>query len=237
MTYLHIFAELKKVLRDAYDINTDDGIKELAKLIHDFQEKGYDAAKIIKEYKNSLSLKLEIKENQDKINELYEQKNSLQKSSFILRVPGKHAQANHECVLGTGSNEVWDSRVKTDMEHHFGDCRGQKGAMSSQEAVSLFIMDIEENYHDKFLLEDKVKEKRKELFQTEQELNNNRMALQLAPFVGTTLQRLFQNGISENDIISINQIVTESASDKLQPDLQSEGNKDSTIRAEGSLMQ
>ena len=81
----------------------------------------------------------------------------------------------------------------------------RKDSMSSQEAVSLFIRDIEENYHDKFLLEDKVKEKRKELFQTEQELNKNRLALQSTPFVGTTLQRLFQNGISENDIISINQ--------------------------------
>ena len=58
MSYLHMFSELKKVLRDTYDINMDEGIKELAKLIHDFKEKGYDAAKIIMEYKNSLSLKL-----------------------------------------------------------------------------------------------------------------------------------------------------------------------------------
>jgi hypothetical protein len=103
----------------------------------------------------------------------------------------------------------------------------RKNSISSQEAVSLFIRDIEENYHDKFLLEDKIKEKRKELFQTEREVNTNRLALQSTPFVGTTLQRLFQNGISENDIISINRIVTESANDKLQLDPQGEGNKDS----------
>ena len=101
----------------------------------------------------------------------------------------------------------------------------RKDSISSQEAVSLFIRDIEENYHDKFLLEDKVKEKRNELFQTEQELNNNRLALQLTPFVGTTLQRLFQNGISENDIISISQIVTETANGKLQLGPQGEDNK------------
>ncbi len=99
--------------------------------------------------------------------------------------------------------------------------------MSSQEAVSLFIRDIEENYHDKFLLEDKVKEKRGELFRIKQELNNNRLALQLTPFVGTTLQRLFLNGIGENDIISINQIVTENANGKLQLDPQVQNNKGS----------
>jgi len=38
MIYLHLFAELKKVLRDGYDIDVDDGIKGLAKLIHDFKE-------------------------------------------------------------------------------------------------------------------------------------------------------------------------------------------------------
>jgi hypothetical protein len=43
------------------------------------------------------------------------------------------------------------------------------------------------------LVEDKVKEKRKDLFQTGQELNKNKLALQLEQFVGTTLQRLFQN--------------------------------------------
>ena len=104
----------------------------------------------------------------------------------------------------------------------------RKDFLSSQDAVSLFIRDIEENYHDKFLLEDKVKEKRKELFKAEQELNNNRLAMQSAPFVGTTLHYLFQNGISESDIISISQLVTETASGKLQLDPQGEYSKGST---------
>ena len=46
--------------------------------------------------------------------------------------------------------------------------------------------------------------------------------------MGTTLQRLFQKGISENDIISINKIVTESANGKSQLDPQGEDSKGST---------
>jgi hypothetical protein len=59
--------------------------------------------------------------------------------------------------------------------------------------------------------------------------------LQLIPFIGTSLQRLFQNGISENDIISINQIVTEFSNDKLQLGLQDEVNKDSTNKHSGVI--
>ena len=56
------------------------------------------------------------------------------------------------------------------------------------------------------------------------------MVLQFIPFIGTTLQRLFQNGIGEKDIISINQIVTEFSNDNLQLGAQGEVNTDSTYR-------
>ena len=127
VSYFQIFLELKKVLLDAYDIDMEEAIKEVAKIIHDFKENGYDVAKIIEEYKSSQSLKWMISENEKKVKELQEQRNSLLELGFIPRLPSKHAQANHECVLGTGGNGIWASRDKTDMEHHFGDCRNQKG--------------------------------------------------------------------------------------------------------------
>jgi hypothetical protein len=227
MSYLHIFSKLKKVLIDGYDINMDEGIKELANIIYDFKQMGYDATKIIREYKNSLSLKLEIKENQDKVNDLYEQQSSLQNLvSHLESQASMHKQTMS--VYGELEAMRFGLPELKQIWYTILEIAGiRKNSISSQEAVSLFIRDIEENYHDKFLLEDKIKEKRKELFQTEREVNTNRLALQSTPFVGTTLQRLFQNGISENDIISINRIVTESANDKLQLDPQGEGNKDS----------
>ena len=78
-----------------------------------------------------------------------------------------------------------------------------------------------------FYWKTRLKKKERSLFKTGQELNNIRLALQSAPFVGTTLQRLFQKGISENDIISINKMVTEFANGNLQLGPQGEVNKDS----------
>ena len=50
MSYLRMFSELKSLLFDCYGIDTEEGLKELAKLIHDFKVNGYDPAKIINEY-------------------------------------------------------------------------------------------------------------------------------------------------------------------------------------------
>ena len=183
------------------------------------------------EYKNSLSLKLQITENQKEVNELYKQKNSLQnlvshlesQASMHRQTMGVYGQLQAMRFGLAEIKQIWHTILEV--------TGARKDSMSTQEAVSLFIRDIEENCHDKFLLEDKVKEKRRELFKTEQELNNIRLALQTEPFVGTTLQRLFQKGISENDIISINKIVTESANGKSQLDPQGEDSKGSTAKA------
>jgi hypothetical protein len=233
---LRMFSELKKVLRDGYGISIDEGIKELAKLIHDFRENGYNVKKIIDEYTDSRSLKWHISENENKMKELQAQRNSLQSHVFSLESQvSMHRQTMSVFreleSMGFGLPElkqIWNTILEI--------AGIRKDYMSSQEAVSLFIRDIEENYHEKFLMEDKIKEKRKEVVQTQQELNNNRLALQLTPFVGTTLQHLFLNGIGENDIISINKIVTDFANGALQLDLQGEDIKDSTKRDESKVI-
>ena len=232
MSYLHIFSELKRVLLDGYGINIEEGIKELAKLIHDFEENGYEAKKIIGEYTSSLSLKWQIGENENKVKELQGQRNSLQNLVLSLE-----SQANmHRQTMGVYGEleamnfglaelkQIWNtiSEIAAQTRRAF---------ITGEDAVSTFIKDIEKNYHDNFLFEDKVKEKRKEFFLLEQEVNNNRLVLQLIPFVGITLQRLFQKGISENDIININQIVTEFASNNSQFEIQSENsNSNNSIK-------
>jgi len=227
LSYFQTFLELKKVLLDAYNIDIDEAIKEVAKIIHDFKENGYDVARILEEYESSKSLKWVISENEKKIKELQEQRNTLQNLVLSLDSQASMHKQTMSVYRELEAMRFGLSELKQIWNTILEITGTRKDSMSSQEAVSLFIRDIEENYHDKFLLEDKVNEKRDELFRIKQELNNNRLALQLTPFVGTTLQRLFLNGIGENDIISINQIVTENANGKLYLDPQVQNNKDS----------
>jgi hypothetical protein len=90
---------------------------------------------------------------------------------------------------------------------------GYSNNISSEQAYLKFFKDIEEEYDNKVGFEIKVQEKRNELFQLKNQLNTDRLALQMQPYIGTSLQKLFQNGVSEEDIINMNDIVTKFSKD------------------------
>ena len=73
--------------------------------------------------------------------------------------------------------------------------------ITTKEVVSCFIKDVEEQYYSKLLFEDKVKEEKNDLDQLKKEVYKYRRILQGQPFIGSTLQSLFQNGVSEQDIV------------------------------------
>jgi hypothetical protein len=199
MSYLRMFSELKSLLLDCYGIDTEEGLKELAKLIHDFKVNGYDPAKIINEYTSSLSLRLEIKENENKIKELWQQRNSLQNLvSFLGSQANMHRQTmNAFRELGamgfglTDLKQIWYTILEI----------ANYKKITTKEAVSCFIKDVEEQYYSKLLFEDKVKEERNDLDQLKKEAYKYRRILQGQPFIGSTLQSQFQSGVSEQDIV------------------------------------
>jgi hypothetical protein len=199
MSYLRMFSELKSLLLDCYGIDTEEGLKELAKLIHDFKVNGYDPAKIINEYTSSLSLRLEIKENENKIKELWQQRNSLQNLvSFLGSQANMHRQTMNAFreleAMGFGLSDlkqIWYTILEI----------ANYKKITAKEAVSFFIKDVEEQYYSKLLFEDKVKEERNDLDQLKKEAYKYRRILQGQPFIGSTLQSQFQSGVSEQDIV------------------------------------
>jgi hypothetical protein len=199
MSYLRMFSELKSLLLDCYGIDTEEGLKELAKLIHDFKVNGYDPAKIINEYTSSLSLRLEIKENENKIKELWQQRNSLQNLvSFLGSQANMHRQTMNAFreleAMGFGLTDlkqIWYTILEI----------ANYKKITTKEAVSCFIKDVEEQYYSKLLFEDKVKEERNDLDQLKKEAYKYRRILQGQPFIGSTLQSQFQSGVSEQDIV------------------------------------
>ena len=77
----------------------------------------------------------------------------------------------------------------------------------SEEAVSKFLKDIEEQYDDKLGFESKVQEKKEELAQLNNKITRDSILFRLQPSIGPTLSNLIQKGITEQDIIDINQLV------------------------------
>ena len=79
-----------------------------------------------------------------------------------------------------------------------------------QEAVPIFLKDVQEQYDSKLGFEVKVNEKRGELALINRELNNSRQSLLFVPLIGPSLSNLLQKGIGDQDIININQLVENS---------------------------
>lgn len=232
MDYLDLFSKLKKELWDNHNIIIEDDIQGFAKLINDFEIHGYDATKIINEYMKALSLELEIKSNEDKVQALQKQTTVLNNSVLTLQ-----SQVNmHRQTLYTfseleamkfGMNELqqlWYTILEI----------AEANNASSQQAVSKFLKDVEGQYNRKLGLENKVNEKRNELAQLNGEINKNRLILQATPFIGTTLRNLFQNGVGEADIIGINNLAHQYKEVIIPLDVVSEGKDNKHDKAPGS---
>ncbi len=81
----------------------------------------------------------------------------------------------------------------------------------SEEVVSKFLKDVKEQYDKKLGFEPEIKEKEKELYNLKNQLNAEKMALNLQPHIVPSLQQLFQNGVTEVDIINMNHLITKFA--------------------------
>jgi hypothetical protein len=77
----------------------------------------------------------------------------------------------------------------------------------SENALSKFFADIEKGYDNNLGFESKVKEKKDELVLLNNQVNINRAILQLQPLIGPVMISLFQKGITEQDIMKVNQLV------------------------------
>ena len=75
--------------------------------------------------------------------------------------------------------------------------------ISSENAVQKFFKDVEEQYDDKLGFESKLDKLRSDAVYFNQELDSLRSRLSTQPLVGPALQRLFENGIKEQDIIEL----------------------------------
>jgi len=204
-SYIKWFISLEQSLRQNYNIEMKQDIQSFCQLINDFKEKGYSVDAIVQEYLKSISLKGEVKTNEDKIQFLQGQISQLTKQvSFLESQINQHKitldKYSYLEAMGFGIkelNQLWNNLLEI----------SEANEISHRDAVSKFLKDIEEQYDSKLGFEKKVNEKRTELVLINRELNNSRQNLFLNPLVGSSLFNLLQRGIVEQDITNINQLV------------------------------
>jgi hypothetical protein len=207
MSYLDWFHRLKKELYERHSIKMEDDIENFAQAINDFKNHSYDAIEIIKEYSRLLSARLEIKTTQADLE-------SLQRQRAVLNNTFLHWDSqvkSHRQTMGIYSElEAMKFGLK-ELKQLWLTVReiAVENKIALDEAVSKFLNDIEEQYDDNLGFENKINEKKDELALLNKEITSNRQTLLINPFVGSSLYRLFQNGVSEQDIIGISRLVEE----------------------------
>jgi hypothetical protein len=206
MTFIDWFYDLKRELWENHFIKIEDDIQNFSYLINDFKGHGYDAHKIIKEYLKAISLKAQIITHEANLQSMHNQRIDLTKLLTDLEYQvNQHTQTMniyHQLQnMNLGLKELkrlLNTIIEIKIANNFS---------PDTNPVSKFLEDIEKDYDNILGFEAKVNEKKNELAKLNKELNNSRQILRFTPWIGPSLSNLFQKGISEQDIIGINQLV------------------------------
>jgi phage shock protein A len=212
MRYFKWFYNLKKELLNEYNINIED-FKIFAKIINDFKNYNFDVSKLINECIGAVSLKDKIKTIKEECKSLEEQKTKFE--NWIMHLESQIGFHKRTLDVFTqlesmkfGLKELIRLR-DTILEIT------EANNISYYDASAKFFKDIEEQYDNKLGFESKVTEKRTELDLLNNQVFNCQTTLRLNPYIGPTMFSLFQKGISEQDIIGINQLAEVCSNDPI----------------------
>jgi hypothetical protein len=196
--YSDLKAELKK-----YGIPIEN-LSLFAKAVRGIRQYDYDVDKIIAQFSDLDFLKSQIQLHRNINKELEFKCTKLTKDrSSLEEMVNSHNQMllkhNELESMGYGLKEL-------KLLYHTINEIAAANNISVDQASAKFYKDVEEDYDDKLGFELKLDKLRSEFSTVSRELNSSRAALLSLPLVGPALQRLFYNGVGEQDIIDLSNL-------------------------------
>jgi hypothetical protein len=187
--------ELKK-----YGIPIED-VPLIAKAIRGIGVYNYDVDKIISEFSELEYFKDQVKLYSGSLQSLQKRFADLKgECDFLEQMVNSHHQTlavyNELEQMGFGLKQLKLLR------HTVAEI-AKANNISNEQAVQKFIRDVEEQYDDKLGFESKLDKVRSDIVKINDELAISRSKLLVQPLVAPALQRLFENGIKEHDIIEL----------------------------------
>lgn len=192
-------------MHDKYNLIIEEEYGKFAKMINDFKDQDFDASKIINEYKEIESLRQArnliqtvIDLNSPVRNELLNEIAKLQEQMNYSKHPMNIY--NELFKIGFGLKEL-KQLYSTILEI------GLANKINLDETVSKFLKDIESQYDNKLGLETTINNLQSEKKKLEDEVPQYQWYLQLQGIVGPVIMNLNSNGVTNEDIVHINQLV------------------------------
>jgi hypothetical protein len=203
-----------------YGIPIND-ISQFAKMIDGVRGLGYDPVKITKEILNLEVLRAQYKSYQSWIPTAKNELEGLDQSrSALEQLIQSHRQTlsiyNELESFGFGLKEL-------KILYHTVDEISIANNIPIGDGVKKFLKDVDDNYDDRLGFASKVEKLDLEITRLTQQLNELREQLSVHPLVGTALLRLVQNGLNEEEMISIAGLIRNEISSRRDP-LRGRGN-------------
>lgn len=196
---------LKQNLADNHDMNLDNEIVAFSSMIRDFKKYNYNFLDVINEYKQIRSLRHERDRIQNDINlntpiqqGLHEQIDSLNSQLDVSRQTMK--------IYGELIAMGFDLKKLKQLYYIIVEI-SLANNMPVQDAVVKFLNDIEDQYDSKLGFENKIKELRAKMDELKNEIPEYRSNLQIQSLVAPSLLYLPNNGVTNEDIINMSQLV------------------------------
>jgi hypothetical protein len=230
---LHWYSNLKTEL-NKYRIPIED-VPLFAKAVRGIRQYGYEVDKIIAEFSELDFLRRQL-EFCRKIIPVLE--NRYVTLNGLCTSLGEMANFNRQKLCRADELEQMGFGLKElKLLYNTINEIAEANNVSSDQAVQKFFNDVEEQYDDKLGFESKLDRLRSEFSAVNKELNSSRTAMLAQPLVGQAIQRLFYNGVREQDIIDLSKLFerfrrSESIIDKqsLISELEKYGSIESTIQ-------
>lgn len=207
-----LFYELDYILKEKCKVDLSTDLQSVVNIFYGFMNQKYDLKQIFDKYNKATKIEVEIFQNQTHIASLRDEIARLQNEiSFIKSVLNMNSRTldiyQQLETMKFGLEELKQLRL-TVAEI----ARSRK--IDSYDAVSIFIKDVEKNYHDKLLLENRIDEKKKELEVINNQLNFNRHIISAQPVTGSSMSQLYRNGINEQEVVEMVHLFQNSLQEK-----------------------
>jgi hypothetical protein len=222
LTYVDWYNSLKNELWNNHGIKLEEEVNSFAKTFNDFKYYNYDAHEIVKEYKQIESLRYEMEAIQGIVDSIKKTRDDTLKELRFLEERENYSRQSLDTLLelsysGFGLTEL--KQLKNIIIEI-----AVSNDISIFKAGKKFFKDVENQYDNKLGFETKINEIRTEMKKLENEMPGYKEYLQLKVFMIGSLQYLHKFGVTDDDIISMTNIVTAYLNGNItfDPNLQSE---------------
>lgn len=204
--YFNWYERLRRELLDNYNINLEDEISLFSSIIDEFKKYGYNPQRILNEFRQIETLEFKKVSIQREIDLNATTKTDLLKQISLLTERlrfSNQAMDTYNQLLSMGFGlelkQLYNNLVEIALANN----------IKVAEIVSKFLKDVKEQYDDKVGFESKIKEIKQEMERLEDQVPEYKYYLQLQGVVSPILFHLFNNSVTNEDIIGMNRLVLE----------------------------